>query len=112
MTLMAKLDTTKNPPVVIDIYNYSDPSYMTGAAWIDVTYIDPPAEPGCTYNSTTKAWTYPSAPEDMVAWAHQQMAINEAFLALGNPTALQTEHQCQALTYQVNRVLLRRQGGV
>lgn len=38
----------------------------------------------------------------MVDGTTQALTDNQAFLALKNPTALQTEHQCQALTQQVN----------
>ena len=106
---MAFFDTTQTPPVVIDVYNWVDPSYMTGPAWVDVSSIVPPVVNGCTYSGGV--WSYPTLPENMVRVVQDQIAINNAFLALGNPTALQTERQCQALTYQVNRWLLRRIGG-
>ena len=84
---------------------------MVAPIWMDVTSITPRIQTGCTYNLTTKAWTYPGAPESLLAWAKMQLATNNAYAALKNPTAPQNEAQIQALTAQQTRILNRRIGG-
>ena len=106
---MANLDTTKTPPVAVSIYPWIDTTYMTGPAWVNVTHVMPTVTNGCTYSGGV--WTYPAVPEDMVGVVRSAIATNNAFLALGNPTALQTENQVIAMTGQWTRWMLRRLGG-
>jgi hypothetical protein len=111
MTVIAQLDTAQTPPVVTALYNYLDPTYMVAPKWMDVTNIKPAVQTGCTYTAATQAWTYPAHPESLLTWAKAQLATNNIFLALVNPTPVQTEAQLIALTVQQTRILNRRIGG-
>lgn len=111
MTMIAQLDTTKTPSPVVALYTYNDSSYMVAPKWMDVTNVKPPIQTGCAYNLTTKVWTYPPAPEDMLAAVKTAVATNNAYLAITNPTAPQNEAQIKALTAQCTRLFNRRIGG-
>lgn len=106
---IAQFDLTKTPPVVVDIYNYNDPTYMVGATWMDVTGLIPPVVPGCTYSGGV--WTYPKVPEDMVAVVRAAIATNNAYLTSSQNAGLQRA-QLAALTQQWTRWMLRRTGGI
>ncbi len=110
VTLIAQLDTTKSPALVIAMYTYLDSSYMVAPAYMDVTTVTPPIQNGCTYDTTKKVWAYPAHPEDMVAAVKAAIATNNAYLASNQNAALQ-KTQIAALSTQINRLWIRRIGG-
>ena len=108
--VVAQLDTTQNPPVVVDVYNWVDTTYMAPPAWINITGVMPAVTPGCTYSNGV--WTYPAVPESMLTWAHAQIGANVKYIAIPSPNQAQQNIQLDALTAQMNRILIRRVGGL
>lgn len=112
MTLIAQFDLEQDPPVVVTLYDYGDddvPKHYKPPEYVDVTEKDPRPQPGSTLHPVD-GWVHPPPPEDVQGWAAEIVAANETFLLDKNPTALETEHQCQALTRQINGMLQRQYG--
>ena len=110
MTLIAQVDTTKTPAVVVALYAYLDSSYMVAPTWMDVTSVTPPVQTGCTYNTTTKVWAYPAAPKSLLVWRRVSLRSTTR-LSRTSPRVRRSSRADHRLTNQQTRILLRRIGG-
>jgi hypothetical protein len=115
MTMIAQLDLDQDPAVVMVLWQYGVdevPDYMVEPEYMDVTEVDPPPQPGYTYDG--EAWA-PGAPQALEA-NRQQAAVNaqaaidanEAYLALQAPTLDEVHAQVVTLTQHVNALTKQR----
>jgi hypothetical protein len=113
MTLIVQLDLTKDPAVVVTLYDYGDddvPAEMVPPAYVDVTDVDPRPEPGYTYDGETFK---PGEPQQDAAVAEagrleleDALVANDDYLALTSPNASEQTFQIAELTKQAS-ILIR-----
>jgi hypothetical protein len=105
MSTYAIVDTADTPGTVVQlaVHDSGVASYPNPAnphfEWVDVTAVSPQPQVGWTYDGTTFT---PSIAEQDFSGA---VGVNDAYLALIDPTSQQVTDQVTALTHQVNSLL-------
>lgn len=119
MTLIAQLDTSQSPPVVLWLYDYGDdavPGEMVPPEYEDVSDVRPRVEPGMTYDGEEWREGEPQKQqhqrEGEATKARGHISRNDDFLANENPTPDDVVAQVRRLTEQVSMLLADRLAGV
>jgi hypothetical protein len=117
MTLIAELDLTQDPAVVVTLYDYGEdhvPGHMKPPVYMDVTDEDPRPEPGYTYDGTTFAPGEPQKHEEKRQGGRAELEAayqaNEAWLSAYVSTGAAGDDQLAALTEQMNLLILGGSG--
>jgi hypothetical protein len=112
MTLIAELDATQDPAVVVTMYDYGSdtiPPHMVAPAFVNATDADPRPEPGYTYDGETFSPGAPQALEQVRQAGRDQLhdclRPNQMFLRARDASTATINQQVRALTEQVNLLI-------